>query len=401
MRICFAMDFHYSERIGGAEVQAWLLAKELARRGHEVHYLAQSLQGKANEMEVREGVQLHWLKYRGYLLCRNGLRYYRTLQRLDPDVLIQRMTSFNTGVIGLYARRHHKPFAWICTDNGIPARWLFTRKEWHAARQKKLSGKLKSPILLLNAVINDLARDWGMRQATHVFAQNEEQFNKLLSNYGLTSLHMPSGHELPRTGIAPPARFHHKIILWVGNLGANKRPEKFIQLAKLAQMREWKFVMVGGRRGIDDLRDLVAERLPQNLMWLGPRPLEETLLWFDRASVFVNTSKNEGEGFPNTFIQAWLRGVPVVTLGVDPNQLITKNDLGRVGNDLQTMANALHELLSDEAGYCRLSERIAAFAARQFTIATVADHFLQALQVRDAVPPAIASDLRFSLVDAR
>lgn len=399
MRICFAMDFHYSERIGGAEVQAWLLAKELARRGHEVHYLAQSLQGRANVMEVRVGVRLHWLKYRGYLLWRNGLRYYRALQRLDPDVLIQRMTSFNTGVIGLYARRHHKPFAWICTDNGIPARWLFTRKEWHAARQKGLSGKLKSPILLLNAVINDLARDWGMRQATHVFTQNEEQFNKLVSNYGLTSLHMPSGHELPRAGIAPPVRFHHKIILWVGNLGANKRPEKFIQLAKRSQMRGWKFVMVGGRQGADSFAEFFGEPRPDNLLWLGERSFQETSAWFDKSAALVNTSKSEG--IPNTFIQAWLRGVPVVTLGVDPNQLITKNDLGRVGNDLQTVANALHELLNDEASYCRMSERIAAFAARQFTIATVADHFLQALQVRDAVPPAIASDLRFSLVDAR
>lgn len=287
------------------------------------------------------------------------------------------MTSFNTGVIGLYARRHHKPFAWICTDNGIPERWLFIRKEWHAARQNGLSGKLKSPMLLLNAVINDLARDWGMRQATHVFTQNEEQFNKLVSNYGLTSLHMPSGHELPRAGIAPPARFHRKIILWVGNLGANKQPEKFIQLAKLPQMYGWKFVMVGGRQGADSFAEFFGEPRPDNLLWLGERSFQETSAWFDKSAALVNTSRSEG--IPNTFIQAWLRGVPVVTLGVDPNQLITKNDLGRVGNDLQTMVHALHELLSDEADYCRMSERIAAFAARHFTIATVADHFLQAI----------------------
>ncbi|NUM65684.1 glycosyltransferase family 4 protein [candidate division KSB1 bacterium] len=387
MRICFAMDFHYSERIGGAEVQAWLLARELARRGHEVHYLAQSLQGKANEMEVRE-------------LWRNGLEYYRTLRRLAPDMIIQRMTSFNTGVTGLYARRHHKPFAWICTDNGIPERWLFTRKEWHAARQKGLSGKLKSPILLLNAVINDLARDWGMRQATHVFTQNEEQFDKLLSNYGLTSLHMPSGHELPRAGIAPPARFHHKIILWVGNLGANKRPEKFIQLAKLVQKREWKFVIVGGKEGVSSFEESFGETRLDNLHWLGKLTFNETLLWFDQATIFVNTSKIEGEGFPNTFIQSWLRGVPVVTLGVDPNQFITKNDLGRVGKDVQTMVDALHELLGDEADYCRMSERIAAFAARQFTIATVADQFLQAIHASKTAVQSRLADTHSQLACA-
>ncbi|NUM73572.1 glycosyltransferase family 4 protein [candidate division KSB1 bacterium] len=324
MTFCFAMDFHYTERIGGAEVQAWLLAKELARRGFEVHYLAQSLRGKAEVTEARDGVHLHWVRNPGHLQWRNGLRYYRALKRINPDLLIQRTTSFNTGVIGFYARKHRKQFAWICTDNDIPARWFFARKEIRTIPAKNLLRKLKSPLLLVNAIVHDLARDWGMKQTSHVFTQNDEQFCKLISNYKLPSLRMPSGHELPEMGISPQQRFRNKTILWVGNLGANKRPEKFLQLAKMMRRHEWKFVMVGGKEGVNSFEDFFGESRLDNLRWLGKLSFNETLLSFDQATIFVNTSKTDGEGFPNTYIQAWLRGIPVVTLGVDPNQHIKK-----------------------------------------------------------------------------
>ncbi len=194
----------------------------------------------------------------------------------------------------------------------------------------------------------------------------------------LASLRMPSGHELPNSEISAQQRFRNKIILWAGNLGANKRPEKFVELARTVQQHDWRFVMLGGREGITSVESFAAAP-PPNLTWLGPKPLEEALSWFDRATVFVNTSLGKSEGFPNTFIQAWLRGVPVVTLGVDPNRIISAENLGRVADDIPAMAGALRELLSDEADYCRESKCIATFACRHFTIATVADHFLQAI----------------------
>lgn len=398
MTFCFAMDFHYTERIGGAEVQAWLLAKELARRGFEVHYLAQSLRSKAEVTESRDGVHLHWVRNPGYLQWRNGLRYYRALKRINPDLLIQRTTSFNTGVIGFYARKHRKQFAWICTDNDIPARWFFARKEIRTIPAKNLLGKLKSPLLLVNAIVHDLARDWGMKQASHIFTQNDEQFSRLFSNYKRSSLRMPSGHELPEVRISPQQRFHGKTILWVGNLGSNKRPEKYLQLARMMKRREWKFVMIGGREGANSFDEFFAKSRPENLLWLGELSFQDTAAWFDRAAILINTS--ESEGLPNTFIQAWLRGVPVVTLGVDPNQHIKKNDLGRTESNLQAMANALHELLADEARYCRMSERIAAFASRQFTITTVADHFLKAIHASKTAAQSRLADTHSQLACA-
>ena len=46
---------------------------------------------------------------------------------------------------------------------------------------------------------------------------------------------------------------------------------------------------------------------------------------YDRAKVLVNTS--DVEGFPNSYLQAWIRGVPVVTL-IDPDGVIEREGLG-------------------------------------------------------------------------
>ena len=68
-----------------------------------------------------------------------------------------------------------------------------------------------------------------------------------------------------------------------------------------------------------------ARRLPQ-LEFLCEVPVDEVNQILLRARALVTTS--ESEGFPNTHIQAWMRGVPVVSTGIDPDNLIKNEGLG-------------------------------------------------------------------------
>jgi glycosyltransferase involved in cell wall biosynthesis len=71
-----------------------------------------------------------------------------------------------------------------------------------------------------------------------------------------------------------------------------------------------------------------------NLSYLGPIPFEETNSLLQGATLLINTSVSEG--FSNTFIQAWLRNVPVVSF-VDPDGVIDRNELGICVNTFEDL----------------------------------------------------------------
>ena len=56
---------------------------------------------------------------------------------------------------------------------------------------------------------------------------------------------------------------------------------------------------------------------------LGPQPYGETMELIGRAVAVVNTSTFEG--MPNVFLESWMRGVPVLSLQVDPDGIISHN----------------------------------------------------------------------------
>ena len=111
---------------------------------------------------------------------------------------------------------------------------------------------------------------------------------------------------------------------------------------------------------------------------LGPVRYRDSGALFDRARIFLNTSSIEG--FPNTFLQAWIRGVPVVTF-FDPDALVKRMALGRVAVSLDEMRDAIRALLQDEAERELLGQLAREFATREYTTG-VAARYLDLLDRR-------------------
>jgi len=179
-----------------------------------------------------------------------------------------------------------------------------------------------------------------LKRADLIIVQSRFQKKKLWKNYRLKGKLIPNFH--PLSPVKLPAS-QRRYILWVATIRSWKRPDQFVSLAKAFPHE--KFIMIGGRDFKDRyLYDEIRHQSENvaNLQFLGYQPLDVTESYFDKCKVFVNTSKYEG--FPNTFLQAWRRGIPVISY-VDPDSIIQSKCLGKVVHSQEELFNALSEIL--------------------------------------------------------
>jgi glycosyltransferase involved in cell wall biosynthesis len=118
----------------------------------------------------------------------------------------------------------------------------------------------------------------------------------------------------------------------------------------------------------------------KNVTYLSHQPFEKVEELFDEASAFVNTSIPDCEGFPNTYLQAWSRGIPVISF-FDPDRLISMNSLGIVVESLPQLENALRLLLTSQRSSVYDSQTIQDFFIQKFSVANRISRFIQILKM--------------------
>lgn len=106
------------------------------------------------------------------------------------------------------------------------------------------------------------------------------------------------------------------------------------------------------------------EEFTPNFKYLGEIDREEVCSLLERARLLVNTS--DFEGFSNTFVEAWLRGVPVISLTEDPDGFIRDRGLGAVSGSLDRLAADIEKFMNDTDGWRETSARCRTFAEEYF-----------------------------------
>ncbi|MGH7255989.1 MAG: glycosyltransferase, partial [Nitrospirales bacterium] len=92
-------------------------------------------------------------------------------------------------------------------------------------------------------------------------------------------------------------------------------------------------------------------------------PLPEVDRFFARAKILVNTSTYEG--FPNTFVQAALHGAPILSWTVDPDRVLTTQQIGLcAGGSFECLVEAVGRLCADESARRALADRAREYARR-------------------------------------
>lgn len=142
--------------------------------------------------------------------------------------------------------------------------------------------------------------------------------------------------------------------IWIGNIKTLKRPEWFINIGK--ELKGYKFALIGANqdnRLFKICMDLAAEN--DNIDMLGYKSLHEVDQVLSNSKLLICTS--EFEGFPNTFLHAWSKGIPVIST-VDPNESITNCNLGFFSENYSDIKKYIELLLSDPELYSQIQVNI-------------------------------------------
>jgi glycosyltransferase involved in cell wall biosynthesis len=343
--------------IGGEPVQRSLLAKALAQRGYETTMVV-------GDYGQEDGAEYHNVPtYKAYrfdagvpivrFIYPRWTGMWAALRRADADVYYTSCAGMTLGLLAMFCQRHNRGLVFrLASDSDADPRQLLVRY-W---RDKKLY-------------------EYGLRRSHVVLAQTFNQQRALKQNYGI------SQSKVADMLVDPPTdelELSDRDIdmLWVSNLRNLKRPDLALELAK--QLPQHRIHMVGGlvagfRDCFEKTRKLASAM--ENVIFHGPVAYHDIGHIFDRTRIFINTS--DVEGFPNTYLQSWRRGVPVVAF-FDPDGIIQREGLGTAVTTMEEMARAVESLLLEDFLWQETSRRCSRYMEQSHSDEIVLQNYIDA-----------------------
>jgi len=342
--------------IGGVERQTSLMARWFAMHGYEVSLLVWD-EGQEDGEEI-DGVRV-------FKMCRKeagikGLRFFwpkwtslvAAMERADADVYYQNCGEYVTGQVALWCRRHGRRFVYsVANDTDCDSRL----PEMQKLRERFLYR-------------------YGLKASDRVVAQTRKQQQMLHDGFGCDSVVIP----MPCPGPSEQnyARYAHdrsnsQRVLWIGRICAQKRPDRLLDLAEFCPDVSFDLVGPAAETSYSHAICDRAKNLP-NVTVHGPATRERVPEFYRKARIMCCTS--DFEGFPNTFLEAWSWGLPIVST-FDPDGLIVGQGMGAVGQDVRKLAAEIHALLTDESRWQQASDSARRYYLRNHTVESVMPRF--------------------------
>lgn len=312
---------------GGASVQMYNIAKEL---GNYKEIKTYSLIPNYQKIEFGDNKRFNLVRAfdeeENILL--KTIKFYKTLDKIKPDVIIQRGLTIFSCLLAKY-----------CAIRGIKFIYMFA-SDMESEGRYQISQK---KCLLFNILLKDSYK---------LIVQNNVQKENLLNKYAKDSIILESGFCLPKKN-----SLKKENVLWVGRSDFLKKPNLFIELAK--NFPEYYFIMICPkykRLSEQDYNKIKSNANKiKNLKFIEFVRFDEIDNYFNRAKLFINTS--DYEGFPQTFIQATMNSTPIISLNANPNNFLNKYHYGLCSNgDFGLMKKQIKNILEDKKQWQKMSE---------------------------------------------
>lgn len=359
--ICLVAHFAYGAvkggsqgSIGGVERQTSLMAKCLVEKGHNVALLTWTEGGVDDE--VVDGIRV--IKICPQDSGLPGVRFFhprwsgliRAMRRADADVYYQNCGEYVTGQVAMWCKANNRQFIYSLA-NDADADPSFPIM--HTLRERWLY-------------------KYGLLNADKIIAQTKTQMNSLKKGFNLDSSVMPM--PCPDDSHYQPLEWYidKPTILWVARIHESKRLEVLLQVA--AELSEYNFT-VGGSPSKDDVysqRLMDTMNKMDNVTYLGMVARADMPELYRSSTIFCCSSKYEG--FPNTFLEAWSQGLPIVST-FDPDYLIQERKLGISAANKDDLVSGIRKLCSERTLWLEYSFNARRYYQENHSVDHVMDEF--------------------------
>ncbi len=349
-KICI-FNSYYPFIKGGAEYQAKMIAQQL--RGHyEVFFI--SYGHLKDEIIYDEEIKIYCLSLNSKI-DRITLYHYsarkieKILKKEHPEIIYQRILNSYSYHLGNLSKKYRINLFIHIADNYC--------LEFDSSLRSKVRYYLFKKI-----------RKLYQQKTIHFITQTSIQNSLLESHCVTSSLQFYNIHPEPQYNISEEKRFGSKKIVWIGSVRKVKNFELFLRLVEDLKEEDFSFVMLGRFENTEySLRLQEKAKSFDNLQCLGEVDNSEVNRVLSESFLLVNTSFSEG--FSNTFIQAWLRGVPVISYIVNPDNLFDDKKLGICcNNQYNKLRNCLNNISQNYTKYIKMSEECMSFSKEHFLV---------------------------------
>jgi hypothetical protein len=359
IRWCFYSPGHRSVRVlggdtrmsGGAEAQVAHLAAAMARLGHEVSLIYGDGEGRSPPATIAGVLCLDAAP--SWRRPSSAARLWRALKDVSPTVLYARLPDDFLWLVRLMSRfRSRTRFVYALAHDDHCKPWsTYGHRPW-----------LHNPLYAL-----------GLHGADAIAIQHEGQRTRLSHRLRGRAFPVPN---LLRSFASRPRPLEGTQIdaLWIAQIRPEKRFERFLDLAESCP--DLRFSVVGGFDPTLPPRDAVGSRTQDALAeqtspsWARGKPLKSSRSSRAARSWSIHPTR---KAFPTRCWRPGAPGVPVLSLSVDPGQVIETQGLGRISRTEAGLLSDLHLLTKNGTLNREMGERALDYVRRRHNMPTVCD----------------------------
>lgn len=345
LNLLIISNSYWKYKKGGAELQIYYFLNSITRNKINISYVFLSDErinstSNINEFGIRKKPFLE--KLFGSIIYFYSV--YKIIHKIKPNIIYHRNISTLSLPIVLFSK---------------------TLTILHIASDIDLNKNI-GEFLSLKSILDYFGRVFVIYRFKSIIVQTKCQAELLEKRFGRKAdLIIYNGHPFP---IEPICKKNDPLqIVWAANLKYEKQPELFIELSNRINIHGVNFIMIGRLPNSKYGKELLNKiNNSKNLIYIGEQSLERVNKYLSESHIFINTSLYEG--FPNTFIQAWMRKVPVVSLNVDPDNVIKNNNLGLRSVSFENMVNDVKKLIFDKSLREKMGENAQKYAFQNHSL---------------------------------